>query len=63
VGLAKEEGRKVYLMAIWSIYINDHFGHFWQFGTFCIHLVHFSAFGITHQEKSGNPDITFDRKP
>jgi hypothetical protein len=41
VVLAKEEGRKVYLMAIWSIYINDHFGHFlaiwyilYSFGTF-----------------------------
>jgi hypothetical protein len=22
----------------------------------CIHLVHFSGFGILHQEKSGNPD-------
>jgi hypothetical protein len=26
-----------------------------QFGTFCIHLVHFSGFGIMYQEKSGNP--------
>jgi hypothetical protein len=25
------------------------------FGTFCDHLVHFSRFGIMHQEKSGNP--------
>jgi hypothetical protein len=25
------------------------------FGTFCVHLVHFSSFGIMHQEKSGNP--------
>jgi hypothetical protein len=24
-------------------------------GTFCIHLVHFSGFGIKYQEKSGNP--------
>jgi hypothetical protein len=25
------------------------------FGTFCVHLVHFSGFGIKYQEKSGNP--------
>jgi hypothetical protein len=25
------------------------------FGTFCVGLVHFSSFGITYQEKSGNP--------
>jgi hypothetical protein len=25
------------------------------FGTFCVHLVHFSGFGIMYQEKSGNP--------
>jgi hypothetical protein len=25
------------------------------FGTFCVHLVNFSGFGIMHQEKSGNP--------
>jgi hypothetical protein len=27
------------------------------FDTFCIHLVHFSGFGIMYQEKSGNPDV------
>jgi hypothetical protein len=27
------------------------------FGTFCVHLVHFSGFGILFQEKSGNPDV------
>jgi hypothetical protein len=24
----------------------------------CVHLVHFSSFGIMHQEKSGNPDYS-----
>jgi hypothetical protein len=24
-------------------------------GTLCVHLVHFSGFGIVYQEKSGNP--------
>jgi hypothetical protein len=28
---------------------------FCSFGTFFVHLVHFSGFGITHHEKSGNP--------
>jgi hypothetical protein len=33
------------------------FGIFYdQSGTFCVHLVHFSSFGIMLQEKSGNPD-------
>jgi hypothetical protein len=32
-----------------------------QFGTFCIHLVHFSGFGTMYQEKSGNPDFDFRR--
>jgi hypothetical protein len=27
----------------------------WPFVTFCVPLVHFSGFGIMHQEKSGNP--------
>jgi hypothetical protein len=26
---------------------------------FCIHLVHFSGFGVMHQEKSGNPAQMF----
>jgi hypothetical protein len=26
------------------------------YGTFCVHLVHFSDFGIVYQEKSGNPE-------
>jgi hypothetical protein len=28
---------------------------FCSFGTFCVHLVHFSSFGLMHQEKAGNP--------
>jgi hypothetical protein len=31
-------------MEIWDI--------LWPFGTFCIHLVHFSGFGITYQEQN-----------
>jgi hypothetical protein len=27
----------------------------WLFGTFWVHLVHFSGFSIMYQEKSGNP--------
>jgi hypothetical protein len=34
-------------MNIWDI--------LWPFGTFCVHLVPFSGFGIMRQEKSGNP--------
>jgi hypothetical protein len=26
-------------------------------GTFCVHLLHFSDFGIMYQEKSGNPAL------
>jgi hypothetical protein len=40
-------GHLEYFMEIWDI--------LWPFGTFCIHLVHFSGFGIMYQEKSGNP--------
>jgi hypothetical protein len=40
-------GHLEYFMDIWDI--------LWPFVTFCVHLVHFSSFGITHQEKSGNP--------
>jgi hypothetical protein len=36
-----------------------HFTDIWDLlrslGTFCVHLVHFSNFGIMDQEKSGNP--------
>jgi hypothetical protein len=34
-------------MDIWDILL--------PFGTFCVHLVHFSVFGIMYKEKSGNP--------
>jgi hypothetical protein len=34
-------------MVIWDILL--------PFGTFCVHLVHFSGFGIMYREKSGNP--------
>jgi hypothetical protein len=37
-------------MAIWDILL--------PFGTFCVHLEHFSGFGILYQEKSGNPGIS-----
>jgi hypothetical protein len=40
-------GHLEYFMDIWDI--------LWPFVTFCVHLVHFSSFGIMHQEKSGNP--------
>jgi hypothetical protein len=40
-------GHLEYFIAIWDI--------LWPFGTKCAHLVHFSWFGIMHQEKSGNP--------
>jgi hypothetical protein len=37
----------------------EYFINFWnillQFGTSCVHLVHFFNFGIMHQENSGNP--------
>jgi hypothetical protein len=37
----------------------EYFTDIWEllcpFGTFCVDLVHFSGFGITYQEKSGNP--------
>jgi hypothetical protein len=32
------------------------------FGTFCVELVHFSGFGIMHQEKSGNPAPAVTRR-
>jgi hypothetical protein len=35
-------------MVIWNI--------LQPFGTFCIHLAHFSSLGIMHQEKSGYPE-------
>jgi hypothetical protein len=40
-------GHLEYFEYIWGI--------LWPFGKLCIDLVHFSGFGITHQQKSGNP--------
>jgi hypothetical protein len=40
-------GHSEYFIEIWDI--------LWPFGIFCIHLLHFSGFGIMYQEKSGNP--------
>jgi hypothetical protein len=40
-------GHLGYFTDIWNILL--------PFGTFCVHLVHFSGFGIMYQEKSGNP--------
>jgi hypothetical protein len=28
---------------------------FWMYVIACVHLVHFSSFGIMYQDKSGNP--------
>jgi hypothetical protein len=44
----------IHFMAIWNIL--QIFGIFYDpFGTFCVHLIHFSGFGAMHLEKSGNP--------
>jgi hypothetical protein len=40
-------GHLEYFIDIWDIE--------WPFGAFCVHLVHFSGFGNTYHEKSGNP--------
>jgi hypothetical protein len=40
-------GHLEYFTDIWNFYD--------RFGTFCVHLVHFSSFGIMNREKSGNP--------
>jgi hypothetical protein len=45
----------VYFTAVWSIFRIHIWYTVWRFGTFCVHLVHFSSFGIMQQEKSGNP--------
>jgi hypothetical protein len=42
----------VYLVAVWNILWI--FGIFYENSVHCVHLVHFSSFGIMHQEKSGN---------
>jgi hypothetical protein len=41
------------------------FGIFYDrpFGLFCVHLVHFSVFGIMYQEKSGNPESLAIQQP
>jgi hypothetical protein len=36
-------------------YFTDIWDISWSFGTFCVHLVHFSGFGFIYLEKSGNP--------
>jgi hypothetical protein len=36
-----------YFTDIWDIFV--------AFAAFCVYLVHFSGFGATLQEKSGNP--------
>jgi hypothetical protein len=43
-------GHLEYLMEIRDIW--------WPFGTFCVHLVHFSGFVIMYQEKSGNREAS-----
>jgi hypothetical protein len=47
-------------MAIWNILLD--FTGIWYiilpFGTFYVHLVHFSGFGTMYQEKSGNTVTT-----
>jgi hypothetical protein len=40
-------GHLEYFKDIWEILL--------PFGTFCVDLAHFSGFGITYQQKSGNP--------
>jgi hypothetical protein len=42
-------GHLEYFTDIWDI--------LWAFGTFCVHLVHFSGFGIMHQNNLANPDV------
>jgi hypothetical protein len=44
----------IYFMDIWNILRT--------FGIFCVHLVHFSGFGILYQEKSGNPAVPSTEK-
>jgi hypothetical protein len=46
----------IYFMAVLE-YSTDIWDILRQFGTFCVHLVHFSGFGIMHQVKSGNPGL------
>jgi hypothetical protein len=46
-------------MAIWNI-LQTFGGILGPVGTFCVHLVHFSYFGIMHQEKSSKPGLIVD---
>jgi hypothetical protein len=47
-------GHSEYFTNIWYI--------LWPLGTVCVHLVHFSGFGIMPQEQSGNPVRVRDEK-
>jgi hypothetical protein len=38
-----------------AIYLTDIWDILGPFVTVCVHLVHFSCFGIMYQDKSGNP--------
>jgi hypothetical protein len=49
----------IYFRAIWNIL--QIFGYFINIGYICVHLVHFSGFGIMYLEKSGNPAIRVNR--
>jgi hypothetical protein len=50
-----EIGKCFYIFYGHSEYFMDSWDVFWPFGTFRVHLVHFSGFGILYPEKSGNP--------
>jgi hypothetical protein len=52
-------GKCLYLFYGYLEYFMDIWDILWPFGTFCVHLVHFSGFGMTHKEKSGNPGSGF----
>jgi hypothetical protein len=38
-------------------YFKDIWESVWPFGAFCVDLVHFPSFGITCQQKSGDPGL------
>jgi hypothetical protein len=38
-----------------SVYFKGILNILWPFGAFCGNLVYFSRFGMSYQEKSGNP--------
>jgi hypothetical protein len=48
----------IYFIAIRQ-YLPDIWDILWTFGTFCIYLTHFSGFGITSDEKFGNPGAKY----